>query len=250
MHKIGSEATSPRVGINSASAARSPQFWMSYEGADIRRFDNGAYVYSTSRVSLNANGSPRAYHPQDIGIDTNANAGYPRHDWRAVLAVDPADPGKPYVATDGHFAGYFVSKTALRDPAAAEIDPAGYVNSELIPYIVFPGAFHAMAGTGDYGDLAMARTIDTGFETAAIVGDGGPMKAPLGEISLALASALGGYDPNPRSGRGAPWGRFEYVVFPGSALTPAWPHPFDAIATRARALLDELGGWPRDHHAS
>lgn len=221
-----------------------PEDWMSYEGVDVRKYDGGAYTYRTSHVSLDADGSPRAYHPDNTGIDANANAGYPNKGWRSVLAVDPNDDDKPYVQVDGPYAGYFVSKTSLRDNKAPDIDPGAYVNSEEIPYIVFPGAFYAIKGTGRYGDLAMVRVIGTDFETAAIVADGGPTKAPLGEMSLALAVALGGTDPNPRNGKGAPKGKFEYVIFPGSATTPAWPRSFDDIDARARELLAEIGGWP------
>ncbi len=135
---------------------------------------------------------PRAYHPRDIGIDANANAGYPHKGWRGVLAIDPQDPTQPFVQPDGEFEGYFVSKTSLRNRATPDTDPRSYVNSETIPYIVFPGAFYGIKGTGRYGDLVMVRAVGSHFETGAIVADGGPTKAPLGEVSLALAVALGG----------------------------------------------------------
>lgn len=218
--------------------------WINYEGVTIHKFTGGAYSYRTDRVSLDADGSPRAYHPDDTGIDANANAGFPHRGWRSVLAVDPTNSDHPYVQPDGPFADYFVSKTSLRDHHAADTDPAAYVDSERIPYIVFPGAFYAIKGTGRYGDLAMVREAGGGRETAAIVADGGPTKAPLGEMSLALATALGGTNPNPRNGRGAPRGTFEYVVFPGSASAPAWPRSVEDIDRHARGLLADLGGWP------
>jgi len=63
-------------------------------------------------------------------------------------------------------------------------------------------------------------------------------------MSLALATALGGHNPNPRNGSGAPSGTFEYVVFPKSAFEDRWPHTFAEINTKARALLAAIGGWP------
>jgi hypothetical protein len=221
-----------------------PEDWLDYEGVAVRRYDNGSYTYRTSRVTLDADGSPRAYHPKDTGIDANANAGYPHKGWRSVLALDPKNLDTPYVQVDGPHTGYFVSKISLRSHGTPDIDPATYVDSEEIPYVVFPGAFYALKGTGRYGDLAMVRMIGTAHETAAIVADGGPIKAPLGEISLALATALGGSNPNPRNGKGAPKGMFEYVIFPGSASSPAWPRSFSDIDQRARELLVDLGGWP------
>ena len=221
-----------------------PEAWQDYEGTTLRRYANGAYTYRTKRVTLDADGSPRAYNPQDTGIDANANAGYPHKGWRSVLALDPADPENPYVQVDGNWAGYYVSKTSLRNHAKPDIDPTAYVDPEAIPYVVFPGAFYAIKGTGRFGDLAMVRAVGTTHETAAIVGDGGPTKAPLGEMSLALAVALGGKDPNPRTNKGAPKGVFEYAIFPGSASTPAWPRTFEDIDERARQLLADVGGWP------
>lgn len=219
--------------------------WMDYKGVAIRRLSDGiAYTYRTDRVALDADGSPRAYHPNNTGIDHNANAGYPDGGWRSVLVVDPQDPTKPYVQPTGPNKGYFVSKTSLRDHRLAATDPAAYVDSESIPYIVFPGAFYAIKGTGKYGDLVMVRNVGTGADSAAIVADGGPKEAPLGEMSLKLATQLGGHNPNPRNGAGAPQGTFEYIVFPYSALDPPWRQTFDAIDARARELLAQVGGWP------
>jgi hypothetical protein len=222
-----------------------PTNWLTYEGTAVRRFPNGAYIYRTSHVALDADGSPRAYRPDDGGLDANVNAGYPHKGWRSVLAVDPTDSTRPYVQHGGPYDGYFVSKTSLRDPDGSDVDPATYVDAERVPYLVFPGDFYAIPGTGRYGDLAMARAVGTTHETAAIVADGGPAKAPLGEISLALATALGGAaHPNPRNGVGAPTGAFEYIIFPGSRFAPAWPRSFGEIDERARELLAAVGGWP------
>ena len=218
--------------------------WFDYEGVRIEHVgDAGAYRFRTSHVTLDADGSPRAYHPQDIGIDANANAGYPHRGWRGVLVVDPADSDRPYVQPTADYAGNFVSKTSLRDRSGAATAPSTYVNAETIPYIVFPGAFYGVKGTGRYGDLAMVRSLTNGCVTAAIVADGGPFKAPLGEMSIALASALGGVKPKPRNSTGAPKGTIEYIVFAGSALNPKWPQDWATIDVRASELLTDLGGW-------
>lgn len=219
--------------------------WFDYEGVTIRKLGpDGAYTYQTSHVALDADGSPRAYRPDDRGLDANANAGFPHKGWRSVLAIDPDDPSKPYIQTEGGAAGCFVSKTSLRSHRLKDTDPAAYVDAERFPYVVFPGDFYAVAGTGRYGDLAVARVVGQEQAVAAIVADGGPSKAPLGEISLALATALGGKHPNPRTGAGAPRGLFEYVIFPGSAGKPPWPRTLDDINAAAEARLRVLGGWP------
>lgn len=222
--------------------------WIEYAGVELRHVGDGpAYFYRTAHKSLDADGSPRAYHPtKGVGLDDSRNAGYPDGGWRGVLAVDPNDASRPYVQPTGPYAGYFVSKTSLRDRHGSETDPATYVDAQTVPYIVFPGDFYAIAGTGHYGDLVMARTADGRHQSAAIVADGGPAEAPLGEMSLALAAALnpGGDVPNARTGKGAPPGELEYMVFPGSASVPAWPRTVESIRSAAEALLAAAGGWP------
>jgi hypothetical protein len=220
--------------------------WLTYEGVDVFRVGRSAYTYKTSHVALDADGSPRAYNPGDTGLDANANAGYPNKGWRSVLVADPHDPGRPYVQQSGPTRGYFVSKTSLHDPSphVQATDPVKYVDSESFPYIVFPGGFYAIKGTGGWGDVVMARALATGAESAAIIADGGPTKAPLGEMSLRLAASLGGHNPNPRTGAGAPRGAFQYVVFPGSRRDPPWPRSLEDIQQQASALLQTIQGWP------
>jgi hypothetical protein len=220
--------------------------WLTFEGTDVFHVGPSAYTYQTSQVALDADGSPRAYNPSGTGLDANANAGFPNKGWRSVLVVDPQDPSKPFVQPSGPTPGFFVSKTSLIDPSrnVPATNPAKYVDAETFPYIVFPGGFFAIRGTGNWGDIVMARSLAGGRESAAVVADGGPTKAPLGEISLGLATALGGHNPNPRTGAGAPHGMLQYVVFPGSRHSPPWPRTLADIQQQAAALLRGIGGWP------
>lgn len=69
--------------------------WQDYRGVALRQIKGTrGYTYLASHVALDADGSPRAYHPQNKGIDANANAGFPNGGWRSVLAVDPNDKNK------------------------------------------------------------------------------------------------------------------------------------------------------------
>jgi hypothetical protein len=101
-------------------------------------------------------------------------------------------------------------------------------------------------GRSDSGNLQRDRGFEgrVRCESAAIVADGGPTDAPLGEISLSLAEALGGHNPNPRNGAGASVGLFQYVVFPRSRQRPPWRRTVADIAAQVQALLDAIGGWP------
>jgi hypothetical protein len=204
-----------------------------------------AYFYATERMAIDADGAPNAYHPQDRGVDALANSGFPDRDWKSVLVIDPADPSKPFVQRDGEFAGFFIAKTTLQDTRLPATDVRRYVDSRQVPYLVFPGAFFQRRGTGQFGDLGMALSLETGKESAFIIADAGPRDADLGEVSIRLAENLGGSNVNPRNGSGMPRGRFAYVVFPGSKSNPPWPVSATDLHVRAQALLSAAGGWAR-----
>ncbi len=89
----------------------------------------------------------------------------------------------------------------------------------------------------------MAYHLETQKKTAFIVADIGPDE-PLGESSIALFQALGGNNPNPRTGGGAASGKVLYLVFPRSVDQRArkWPMTHAEIEQGAEALLDALGG--------
>ena len=80
----------------------SAQHWFTYRGTEIFNVgDTGAYSYKTGHVELDADGCPRAYHPDDTGLDFLANAGFPHGGWRSVLVVDPQDPSRPLSSRRG-----------------------------------------------------------------------------------------------------------------------------------------------------
>lgn len=220
--------------------------WQEYRGTQLWRLpDSTAYFYVVNRMSIDADGAPNAYHPQDRGIDALANAGFPNGAWRSILVVDPRRPDRPFVQPDGEFAGFFISMTTLQDLTLPVTDIQRYVDSTRVPYLVFPGAFFAMQGTGNFGDLGVARQLDSGKESPFIVADKGPRNAPLGEVSIRLAENLGGRNVNPRNGAGMPRGPFAYVVFPKSKSQPPWPVTAEQLQQRVQEQLIAIGGWER-----
>ena len=221
--------------------------WTSYCGVELRRErSSAAYIYTTDHMTLDADGSLFAYHPANLGRDDLGFASWPSgdEDWRWILVADPAEPARPWVQPDGPAKGYFLSMTTLRDLEGAAIDPASYVDSETVPYLVFPANFLKIEGVGGFGDLAMARNLASGEESWAVVADQGPAPHPLGEISLRLCEALGGVEPNPRNGDGIPPGPVQYMIFSGSRLDPPWPQANVALEAAARARFEVVGGWP------
>jgi hypothetical protein len=258
---VGYNASGTKLGedtstITIVSTAATCQFgpWSTYNGISLRRHSNGAYIYKTSHKQIDADGAPNAYHPADVGktcsasggllgLDCPANAGYPNGSfWRDVLAVDPNNNAKPYVQPSGAFAGFFVSMTSLSDRNKAATDPTKYVSSTTFPYIVFPGNFNAKSGTGKVGDLGFAINLSNNKKSHFVAAETGPAAADLGEMSIAFATAMGGVNPNPINGAGAPSGTILYVSFPFSSNTYAWPMTNAQMQTNVSTLLQSVGG--------
>lgn len=230
--------------------------WIDFNAARLLRNDAvPAYVFAASETKIDADGAPNAYHPDDValhctkgvgfkGLDCPANAGYPHTNWwQSVIVADPKRPERGFVQPPGaEFAGYFVTQTTLTDSTKPATDPRRYVDSRFTPYLVFPGAFRKLKGTGDMGDIGFALNTANGKASEFLVADAGPSDAKLGEMSIALATALGGTQPNPRTGSGAPSGKILFMVFPRSRHQPAWPVSAAALAAKSQGLLDKAGG--------
>lgn len=219
--------------------------WTEYRGIAFSRHASGVYAYTTDHTALDADGSLFAYHPDNIGRDDLRFASWPSggEDWRSILVPDPGDPTRPYVQNEGPAKGYFLSMTTLRCLLSIPTDPRAYVDSEAIPYLVFPADFLKIEGAGGFGDLAVARNLSNARTSWAIVADQGPASHPLGEISLRLAENLGGVSVNPRNGNGIAPGPIKYIVFPNSRLDPPWPQTAEALEATALRLFATIGGW-------
>lgn len=189
-------------------------------------------------LAIDADGSPRAYHPDDEGLDFLANAGRPGNWW--ALVVD--GEGEPIVqGPDDPAPGYYVSTTSLIDRRRPEADPRRYVDAEAVPFVVLPPELRVgEQATGvELGDLALVVDLESGARSFAIFADVGPRRS-IGEGSMALADALG-LPSNPR--RGGKAGGLAYLIWPGSGegvpLTPT------KIAARGAAELRDWGGEAR-----
>lgn len=91
--------------------------WESYKDTQLMSHSTAsAYVFTSDHMAVEADGAPNAYHPDDVGLDFIANAGYPNKSWwNSVLVPDPSKPSRAYTQSIGEFTGYFVSKTSLQD---------------------------------------------------------------------------------------------------------------------------------------
>ena len=232
---------SPQI-VSGADCSFSP--WKSYNGVELMSHQaTPCYFFVSTRMAVDADGAPNAYHPDNIGLDSLANAGYPdKLWWPNILVQDPNDRRKAYTQKSGEFKGYFVSQTTLVDTSKAITDPARYADARKIPYLVFPGSFYKMKGTGRIGDLGYAINVASGQKSPFVVAEIGSWEAWLGEVSIALAESLGGKNVNPRDGGGRPKGEILYVVFPYSSRTYSWPISIVEIENHAKKLLEIAGG--------
>ena len=243
MSRITSGLLAVILGASPSLVLAACDTFATYKGVALHRLSGGrAYAYRTAHIAIDADGAPNAYHPQDRGIDALANAGFPSG-WRSVLVADPAHLSQPFVQKTGEFAGFFLSMTGLQDRAAANTDPVRYVDARTTPYVVFPGRFFGMAGTGQLGTLGMARNLSTGQTSPMVFADVGGQEHELGEVSIKLAENLGDQNVDPRKGTGAPRGPFAYAIFPGSEAMPPWPLSASQLQERASVELARAGGW-------
>jgi hypothetical protein len=196
-----------------------------------QRNGHNALFYQTG-LKIDADGSPRAYHPEDLGLDFNYNGGSNGVWWGVVTN----DKGQPVVQGPNDPApGYYVSGTSLEDKSKANEDPYRYVNAEEIPYIVLPEKLYKTAQV-NLGDFAAVINKSNGKMAYAIFADIGPPEK-LGEGSIMLANELD-INSSPKFG-GADEGII-YIVFPGSGNGN--PRSKEEIRSEGEILLKEWGG--------
>jgi hypothetical protein len=174
--------------------------------------DRQAFFF-ISGMTIDADGSPNAYHPDeaagdaadDAGLDELANAGKPGA-WNGIITDRYGDPliqqeRDPYP-------GYYISCTSLSDKTKTFTDPTRYVDASKIPYVVLPQEV-ADRGGARLGDFAIVVNLGNGKSSFAIYADIGT----LGEGSVALANAL---DIQSDARHGGESDGILYLLFPGS----------------------------------
>jgi hypothetical protein len=195
----------------------------------IGRLQGTSAFFYDAGMTIDADGAPNAYHPENVGLDDLANAGTPGR-WEG-LAKDSY--GEPYIqGPDDPFPGFYVSETALADRSKPANDPTRYVDASRIPFVVLPGGMARQLGARP-GDFAVVFNQRNGKSSYAIFGDVGPFDR-IGEGSMALAENLG-IRSDARNG-GARRGVL-YLIFPGSGN--GRPRALDEISAEGQRLLLE-----------
>lgn len=203
-------------------------------GVPLYRDDLGAVCYK-SGCAINADGSPHAYAPDGSGLtalDYLANAGSPGNWWG--IACD--ENGNPYIQSPWHHApGYYVSTTALIDPAFAAHHPNRYLDSERYAFSVIPGG----KDFAKLGDVGLALNTQSGDNMYFALGDVGP-QGQIGEGSMLLGRCLG-LNPSPKTG-GTSKRIIAWVILPNS--DPGFSY-WEVKCKRAIGLVNKWGGLAR-----
>ncbi len=198
----------------------------------IWRVPSNAAFFFTAGMTVDADGAPNAYNPQNTGLDDIANAGSPVH-WDGIITDQKGQP--VLQGADDPYPGYYVSCTSLVDRTKSLTDLTRYVDATKVPYVVLPGDLARETGTR-LGDFAVVLNHRNGKSSYAIFADVGTM----GEGSVALARNLG-LNPDARGG-GSRQGLL-YVIFPGSGN--GRPRTGDEIHSEGQRLFDNWGGAER-----
>ncbi|PKP21107.1 MAG: hypothetical protein CVU05_07545 [Bacteroidetes bacterium HGW-Bacteroidetes-21] len=205
------------------------------EGYNVYNHNPSGVTLYKAKMYIDADGSPRAYGPNNSGLDWTANAGYTGNWWGVVsdaygdpILQGPTDP----------YPGMYVSTTSLVNSAYGTTNPLRYVNSETVPYFVLPTALVSLGGI-HIGDIAYVYNTVTGLGCYAIYADSGPAGS-LGEGSIYLASQIG-VNPNARTG-GTSLQIIDYIVFPNSGYGQGSIPTIAQIDSIGNSLMVTLGG--------
>jgi hypothetical protein len=235
--KNGPEPMASRERVNSGAIARSALLNFVVWSRDRQRFrevpiwqlPGSQAFFFVSGMTIDADGAPNAYGPDDTGLDDLANAGVPAH-WDGIITDRD---GNPLIQGESDpFPGYYISCTSLSDRRKKFTDPTGYVDAAKIPYVVLPNDL-ADQGGARLGDFAVVMNLRNGKSSYAIYADIGTM----GEGSIALADNLGIWSDARRGGQSD---GILYLLFPGSGNLQ--PRAIDEIQSEAEKLLQDWGG--------
>lgn len=186
------------------------------------REDDNLRVYFTADADIDAdgangqNGGPAAYKADNSGTEALANGGMKINAAGKVICAKAWARNIVILGRDNEpkifRGGIIASKTWYRHRDKAADDPAAYVDSETVPYIVVPPI--VIQNTRGVVRGSKARVTRNGVSVECVVADSGPARK-IGELSIAAARALG-IPSSPRRG-GVSTADVFYELWPGVA---------------------------------
>lgn len=205
------------------------------QGFKVYKHNPSGTIMFRAKMAIDADGSPRAYGPNNSGLDYTANAGSPGNWWGVVTNNN----GNPVIQGSGSpYPGMYISTTSLVNNSYSSTNTLHYVNSEAIPFFVLPSAVKTL-GNIKLGDIGYVYNTLTGLGCYAIFADGGPA-GKLGEASIYLAGQIG-VNSNARTG-GTSQGIIDYIVFPNSGSGQGIVPTISQINSIGAAKMNTVGG--------
>ena len=191
-----------------------------------------------AKFAVDADGSPRAYGPNDSGLDLTQHAySVSCKRWMGIVTDENC---KPLIQKKGDpHPGLYISQTSLYDTTYPNCNPRRFVNAEKIPYIVLSLKMMALTGA-KVGDISYVYNPTTGKSSFAVFGDVGPEEL-LGEGSIYLAQTLGIPNTSPRDG-GLSGAAIQYVVFPNSGMGNGRHPTIAQIDSIGKMAMERIGG--------
>lgn len=186
----------------------------------IREYDDGRVEFvADADVDADGangiNGALAAYRRDNKGSEHLANGGMGLRDgkvigisdwWKSIAIVGP--DGHPLVLPNG----VIPTKTAYQFPGKNDDDPAAYVDSETVAYMVVPPVILAKTKGAVKGCRCRVTNLLNGRISLGIVADVGP-RTKVGEVSIQMARDLG-IPSSPRTG-GESRPVIQYELWPG-----------------------------------
>ena len=196
-------------------------------------------------LEVDVDGAPKAYGPNNSGLDDLRNAGSPGK-WFGVATDAPrcGPEGNPLVqSADDPAPGFYVSTTSVTNPAVHDCrKQRNFVDASSVPYVALPPALATIDRSRDAngrGNLVAIKPLKSSKSALAFQADQAP-RYGIGEGSLALVRKLG-LNPDPRRG-GTSAREFVYLIL---AARMGFPKTADDVEHAAGAAFAEWGGTPR-----
>jgi hypothetical protein len=198
------------------------------------KINDDRFLVWTGGAAIDCDGSPRAYGPNNTGLDYTANAGSPGNYYGILTDIK----GIPIIqGMNDPYPGMYISPSSLQDKGYKPTDTRRYVDSESVPYIAVPKDALKLHNV-KLGDICAVYNKKTDKSCVGIVADAGPTGKWTGELSMAMGKSIGIKNVSPRNG-GQTDGII-YLVFKGS--TKGWPRPEAEISDQATLLVELFGG--------
>jgi len=222
--------------INSAGPIDIPAHKSSDTPKRAYRLSDGSVVF-LGMFSVDADGAPNAYNPDNVGLDDITNAGSPGNWYGLATNAPSCGPAGALVIQGANdpAPGFYVSTTSMTNPSVHDCrNQRNYVDSTSIPYVALPRSIAKLEN--NQGNLVALKPLSAVSTEFAVHAEAAPSDG-LGEGSIALAKRLG-LKSDPRRGGTSK----REIVFIILTERMGFPANAEEVQTKARVAFESWGG--------